>query len=167
MEGILSIFWLIGCSTVLPIIIIWLVTRKQINETNKRTEIIMSALEKNPDVNVAEWLDKLAPENKSKLLKEKLMIKLTWGIICLILGIGTIIYRACFSLVSPMPTFIGGGALFWSASSSARSSSPKKLRPRARRTSNNDGQRSVHSTSKNPAECPQKLPAGLVGWQSR
>lgn len=111
MEGILSIFWLIGCSTVLPIIIIWLVTRKQINETNKRTEIIMSALEKNPDVNVAEWLDKLAPENKDKLLKEKLMTKLTWGIICLILGIGIIIYGACFSLVSSMPTFLCGGAL--------------------------------------------------------
>ena len=111
MEEILSIIWFIGCSTVLPIIIIWLVTRKQINETNKRTEIIMSALEKNPDVDVAEWLDKLAPDNKGKLMKEKLMTKLTWGIICLILGIGTIIYRACFSLVSPMPTFLGGGAL--------------------------------------------------------
>lgn len=109
MEGILSIFWLIGCSTVLPIIIIWLFTRKQINETNKRTEIIMSALEKNPDVNVAEWLDKLASENKGKLLKEKLMTKLTWGIICLILGIGTIVYGACSSLGSSMPTF--GGAL--------------------------------------------------------
>lgn len=111
MEEVLGVFWLIGCSTVLPIIIIWLVTRKQINETNKRTEIIMSALEKNPDVNVAEWLDKLASENKGKLLKEKLMTKLTWGIICLILGIGTIIYRACFSLVSSMPTFLCGGAL--------------------------------------------------------
>ena len=111
MEEVIGIIWLIGCSTVLPIIIIWLVTRKQINETNKRTEIMMSALEKNPDVNVAEWLDKLAPEKKGKLMKEKLMTKLTWGIICLILGIGTIIYRACFSLVSPMPTFLGGGAL--------------------------------------------------------
>lgn len=111
MQQILGVLWLIGCSTVLPIIIIWLVTRKQINETNKRTEIIMSALEKNPDVNVAEWLDKLASENKGKLLKEKLMTKLTWGIICLILGIGTIIYGVCFSLVYSMPTFLCGGAL--------------------------------------------------------
>lgn len=111
MEEILSIIWFIGCSTVLPIIIIWLVTRKQINETNKRTEIMMSALEKNPDVNVAEWLDKLAPEKKGKLLEEKLMTKLTWGIICLILGIGTIVYGACSSFASSMPTFLGGGAL--------------------------------------------------------
>lgn len=111
MQQVLGVFWLIGCSTVLPIIIIWLVTRKQTNETNKRTEIIMSALEKNPDVKVAEWLDKLASEKKGKLLKEKLLTKLTWGIICLILGIGTIVYGACFSLVSSMPTFLGGGAL--------------------------------------------------------
>lgn len=109
MEEILSILWFIGCSTVLPIIIVWLVTRKQINETNKRTEIMMSALEKNPDVNVAEWLDKLAPEKKGKLLKEKLMTKLTWGIICLILGIGTIVYGVCSSFASSMS--IGGGAL--------------------------------------------------------
>ena len=72
---------------------------------------MMSALEKNPDVNVAEWLDKLAPENKDKLLKEKLMTKLTWGIICLILGIGTIVYGACSSFASSMPTFLCGGAL--------------------------------------------------------
>ena len=111
MQQVLGVFWLIGCSTVLPIIIIWLVTRKQINETNKRTEIIMSALEKNPDVNVAEWLDKLASENKGKLLKEKLMTKLTWGIICLLLGIGTIVYGAFSSFTSSMPTFLSGGAL--------------------------------------------------------
>lgn len=109
MEGILGVLWLIGCSTVLPIIIFWLDTRKQINKTNKRTEIIISTLEKNPDVNVAEWLDKLAPENNGKLLKEKLLTKLTWGIICLILGIGIIVYGACSSLASSMP--IGGGAL--------------------------------------------------------
>ncbi len=111
MEGILGVLWLIGCSTVLPIIIFWLDTRKQINKTNKRTEIIISTLEKNPDVNVAEWLDKLAPENNGKLLKEKLLTKLTWGIICLILGIGIIVYGAYSSLASPMPTFLGGGAL--------------------------------------------------------
>ena len=111
MEGILGVLWLIGCSTVLPIIIFWLDTRKQINKTNKRTEIIISTLEKNPDVNVAEWLDKLAPENNGKLLKEKLFTKLTWGIICLILGIGIIVYGAYSSLASPMPTFLGGGAL--------------------------------------------------------
>ena len=111
MEEILSIIWFIGCSTVLPMIIIWLVTRKQINETNKRTEIMMSTLEKNPDVNVAEWLDELAPEKKGKRLNEKLMTKLTWGIICLMLGIGTIVYGACSSFASSMPTFLGGGAL--------------------------------------------------------
>lgn len=111
MKGILGVLWLIGCSTVLPIIIFWLDTRKQINKTNKRTEIIISTLEKNPDVNVAEWLDKLAPENNGKLLKEKLLTKLTWGIICLILGIGIIVYGAYSSLASPMPTFLGGGAL--------------------------------------------------------
>ncbi len=48
----------------------------------------MAVLEKNPDMDVEQWLEKLSP--KKKLLKEKLLTKLLWGIICLIAGIGVI-----------------------------------------------------------------------------
>lgn len=85
MEDVLGVLWLIGLTTVLPLLTIWFSTRKKINETNKRQEILMAVLEKNPDMDVEQWLDKLAP--KKKLLKEKLLNKLIWGIICLIIGI--------------------------------------------------------------------------------
>lgn len=48
----------------------------------------MAVLEKNPDMDVEQWLEKLSPQKK--LLKEKLLTKLLWGIICLIAGIGVI-----------------------------------------------------------------------------
>lgn len=88
MEGVLGVLWLIGLTTVLPLLSIWFSTRKKINETSKRQEILMAVLEKNPDMDVEQWLEKLSP--KKKLLKEKLLTKLLWGIICLIAGIGVI-----------------------------------------------------------------------------
>lgn len=95
-EEVLAIAWLIGITCVLPALIVWLVMRKKTNDTNRRTEIIMAALEKNPEMDVEEWLEKLAP--KSKMLKEKLLAKLVWGIILLVIGavfIGFGIYLLC------------------------------------------------------------------------
>lgn len=88
MQNELAIIWLICFSTVLPLITIWLITRKKINDTNKRQEILLAVLEKNPDMDMAEWLEKLSP--KKKLIKEKLLAKLVWGIICLIVATGII-----------------------------------------------------------------------------
>ena len=84
----ISILPVILCGCVLPIIFIWMETRRKINETNARTQVVMAALEKNPDMDVEELLKKLSP--KKKLLKEKLLSKLLWGCITTILGIGLI-----------------------------------------------------------------------------
>ena len=75
MEEELGILWLIGLTCALPVLAIWLSTRKEINDTNKRQEILMAVLEKNPDMDVEQWLEKLSP--KEKLLKEKLLLTLT------------------------------------------------------------------------------------------
>ena len=79
---------IILCGCVLPIIFIWMETRRKMNETNARTQIVTAALEKNPDMDVEELLKKISP--KKKLLKEKLLSKLLWGCITTILGIGLI-----------------------------------------------------------------------------
>ena len=81
---------LFGC--VLPIVIIWLIIRQKKNEADQRTQLAMVALEKNPDMDIEELLKKTAP--KPKLLKEKLLKKLTWsiltGLLALVLiGLGT------------------------------------------------------------------------------
>ena len=79
---------IILCGCVLPIIFIWMETRRKMNETNARTQVVMAALEKNHDMDVEELLKKMSP--KKKLLKEKLLSKLLWGCITTISGIGLI-----------------------------------------------------------------------------
>ena len=79
---------IILCGCVLPIIFIWMETRRKMNETNARTQIVTAALEKNPDMDVEEILKKVS--RKPKLLKEKLLTKLLWGCITSIVGIGLI-----------------------------------------------------------------------------
>ena len=84
----INILPIILCGCVLPIIFIWMETRRKMNETNTRTQIVTAALEKNPDMDVEELLKKISP--KKKLLKEKLLSKLLWGCITSIIGVGLI-----------------------------------------------------------------------------
>jgi hypothetical protein len=76
----------IACGCILPIVAIWLGVRRKMNETNKRTEIVLAAIEKNPDMDIEELMKKITP--KPLLLKEKLLKKLHWGCLTLLLGIG-------------------------------------------------------------------------------
>ena len=84
----INILPVILCGCVLPIIFIWMETRRKMNETNARTQIVTAAIEKNPDMDVEELMKKISPKKKS--LKEKLLSKLLWGCITTILGIGLI-----------------------------------------------------------------------------
>ena len=86
MEHLAEILVPIACGCVLPIVAILLGVRQKMNETNKRTEIILAAIEKNPDMDVEEFVAKISP--KKKLLKEKLLTKLQVGMIATLLGIG-------------------------------------------------------------------------------
>ena len=81
----------IGICVVLPLVIVWLAIRSEMNKTNKRTEIVMAAIEKNSEIDVEEFLKKLNPPKKS--LKEKLMGKLLNGCICLAIGLGCLGYQ--------------------------------------------------------------------------
>ena len=87
-DELISMLPIILCGCVLPIIFIWMETRRKMNETNARTQIVTAALEKNPDMDVEEILKKVS--RKPKLLKEKLLTKLLWGCITSIVGIGLI-----------------------------------------------------------------------------
>ncbi len=85
----------IGC--VLPALIVWFYSRRKMNDENNRTQIIMALIEKNPNLDIEETLKKFAPTQKKKLLKEKLLAKLLWGCITLLLGVGLAIFCLCTS----------------------------------------------------------------------
>ena len=76
----------IFCGCILPIVIIWLLVREKMNETNARTQIVTAAIEKNPNMDIEELMKKMSP--KQKLLKEKLLTKLLWGCITSVIGLG-------------------------------------------------------------------------------
>lgn len=104
----------IVCAGVLPIMIVWFINRRKMNETNKRTQIILEAIEKNPEMDIKEFLKKMEP--KQMLLKEKLLTKLLWGCIisfCGALIIGTGIYIIVNDLggLSDAPVFIIIGSI--------------------------------------------------------
>ena len=77
---------LVACGCILPIVAILAVVRKKMNDTNQRTQIVLAAIEKNPEMDIEELLKKISA--KPRLLKEKLLIKLLWGCLATLLGIG-------------------------------------------------------------------------------
>ena len=89
MEHLVAILVPIACGCVLPIVIFWLIIRDSMNKTNQRTQIVLAAIEKNPDMDIEELIKKISP--KKKLLKEKLLSKLQTGNITTLLGIGFLV----------------------------------------------------------------------------
>lgn len=88
MNPISEILVPIAICCVLPIMLVWFIVRKKMNETNQRTQIVLAAIEKNPEMDIEEIMKKISP--KPKLLKEKLLTKLLWGSLATLLGIGLI-----------------------------------------------------------------------------
>ena len=90
MNALEEILIPIVCGGVLPIMVVWFIIRHRMNETNKRTEIVLAAIEKNPEMDIEEFLKKIEP--KQKLLKEKLLTKLLWGFLTSFIGLGLILF---------------------------------------------------------------------------
>lgn len=84
-DNIVGLILGIAFGCVLPIVLALLKTRRKMNETDVRKQIVLAAIEKNKETDVEELLKKMAP--KQKLLKEKLLSKLLWGCIFSPLGL--------------------------------------------------------------------------------
>lgn len=105
----------IACGVVLPIVMVWLYYRNEQLEATKRSEIVIAAIEKNPEIDVQEFLNKVNPPKKS--YKEQLMTKmhqeLLWGTICLIGGAITILVIITLSILQGFAEeFISIGSIF-------------------------------------------------------
>ena len=87
----------IACGCILPIFGIWMGVRQKINESKDRTQIVLAAIERNPNLDIEELIKKMAP--KQKLLKEKLLRKLLWANLTTLLGIGLIGFGAWLGYV--------------------------------------------------------------------
>ena len=97
----------IAICVVLPITIVWMITRTRIKLDNLRKEIILAAMEKNSDIDIEEMTRKL--NRPKKLLKEELIMKLLYGSMFVGLGILTYITLAVYMCIFGQNTnmFIG------------------------------------------------------------
>ena len=102
LEYLTKIILVVACGCVLPSVIVWLQTRRKINESKDRTQIVLAALEKNPNLDVEELIKKMAPTQKKTLLKEKLLTKLLWGGIFALLGLGLLGFCAWWGFAGGM-----------------------------------------------------------------
>ena len=116
MSDLIPILVPIACGCVLPIMIIWFSVREKMNATNQRTQIVLAAIEKNPEMDLEELMAKISP--KKKLLKEKLLSRLLWGGIITFVGFSIFASNMWLDYVGGADPemlfllYVGGGVLF-------------------------------------------------------
>ena len=100
----------IGICVILPIIIVWLNMRRKTNETNRRTEVLLAAIEKNPDLDMEDFIRKMNP--KTKTTKERLMNRLLWGLVFIAIGtsllLSDIYVYTTGGVIGPVDLFTSG-----------------------------------------------------------
>ncbi len=88
---------------VLPITLLWLYLRNRKYESEKRTEIVMAAIEKNGEIDVQEFFKNLNKPRKTT--REKLVMQLHWEV--LLGSIFTVFGLVVFIALGVM-SFVGG-----------------------------------------------------------
>ena len=93
-----NIFIVVGICVVLPIMIVWLLQRSKLKSEQNRKEIILAALEKNANINIEDLVKQM--NKPDKLLKEKLLKKLQWGLTLTLIGIAMVVTGIIYLSVS-------------------------------------------------------------------
>lgn len=77
-----------GICVVLPIVIVWLINRRKTNETNRRAEIMLKAIEAGSTVD----LNLFQEPQKQRSIKEKLLNRLTVAWVVTLIGLSIIAF---------------------------------------------------------------------------
>lgn len=115
-----DIFIPLGICVVLPVMIVWLVMRTRQNETNKKTEIMLKAIESGATIDAAFFK---SHQKGYKTIKERLLGRLTGASILSLIGVALLAIAIVFGNSyapngwsfhdSPAPYFATiGGVLF-------------------------------------------------------
>ncbi len=107
----------IAVCVALPVLIVWLVSRTRQNETNRKTEIMLKAIESGAAIDV----DFFKAKQEGMTIKERLLKRLTTGCVFTLLGIALLIIgavngRMCLEMItsndsSSVPMIFGGAFL--------------------------------------------------------
>lgn len=84
-HALIQILIPIGVAVVLPVAIVAIVFKSALASDRNRKEIILAALEKNPNLDVEDLVKRMKKSNK--LIKEKLLARLEHGCLCCLMGV--------------------------------------------------------------------------------
>lgn len=84
-HALIQILIPIGVAVVLPVAIVAIVFKSALASDRNRKEIILAALEKNPNLDVEDLVKRIKKSNK--LIKEKLLARLERGCLCCLMGV--------------------------------------------------------------------------------
>lgn len=102
----------IGVCVVLPIVVVLLNTLKARNETNKKTEIMLKAIESGATIDTDLFKTQLAP---AKTIKEKLLARLTAACIVSAIGLSAIIVMVLWAYIGSVQTDLFFGTVTFGA----------------------------------------------------
>lgn len=80
----------LGICVVLPVLIVWLITRSKINADNRRAEVLIKAIESQCDANVQALSESMGSTRKTS--KELLNSRLLRGVLFNLLGIAFCVF---------------------------------------------------------------------------
>lgn len=93
---IMIIIIVIGTCVVLPVLIVWLTNKRKAHEMDKKSEILKTLLEKNPNMDPAEVMQKLNMSSKpNKTIKQKLLDNVFTGGLMTLMGLAILIPHLC------------------------------------------------------------------------
>ena len=98
----------LGVAVVLPITIVAIVFKSALASERNRKEIILAALEKNPNLDVEDLVKRM--KKSEKLIKEKLLARLQRGCLCCLMGVAFVLL-SFFLSVQNEHLLIAGAAL--------------------------------------------------------
>ena len=76
----------IGICVVLPVMIVWLINRTRQNETNRKTEIMLKAIESGATID-ADFFKAQQEQKGPRTIKERLLRRLTGGCVFTLMGV--------------------------------------------------------------------------------
>lgn len=88
-HALVEILIPIGVAVVLPVAIVAIVFKSALASDRNRKEIILAALEKNPNLDVEDLVKRMKKSNK--LIKEKLLARLEHGCLCCLMGVAFVL----------------------------------------------------------------------------
>ena len=88
-HALIEILIPIGVVVVLPVAIVAIVFKSALASERNRKEIILAALEKNPNLDVEDLVKRM--KKSEKLIKEKLLAKLQRGCLCCLMGVAFVL----------------------------------------------------------------------------